>query len=120
VKLLIAIIGPERLSAVQAAAGELGAEVLSVSQVVGNPREPGFTEIYRGRQIEVPRPKLRVELVVHDAAVAVVVAAIRAAASAGNGGAVGRDPVLVMQLEPCATIPVGPAAPGADVRHAAS
>jgi nitrogen regulatory protein P-II 2 len=47
-KLIIAIIRPEKLAAVQAALHEREACLISVSQVLGDGREPGRTGIYRG------------------------------------------------------------------------
>src|SRR5262245_59874087 len=47
-KLIIAIIGPEKLAAVEAALHEQEACLMSVSHVMGDGRESGRTTIYRG------------------------------------------------------------------------
>jgi nitrogen regulatory protein PII len=105
-KLIVATIGPEKMEAVQAAVRELDAYLMSVSQVVGDPREPGFTEIYRGRQIRVPRPKLRLEMVVDDTAVMQAVDAIVRVGIAAGTGPVANGNILVMKLDRC--IPIAP------------
>ncbi len=103
-KLIVAFIRPEKLDAVQLAAQQEQAEVLSVSQVVGSMRDPGFTETYRGREVHVPRPKLRVEIAVDDPLVHRTVEAVVRAGRTGdlrNGGNVS---FFVVQLDPCVRI----------------
>src|SRR5262245_10177838 len=113
-KLIVAIIRPEKLQAVQASLPEPEACLLSVSQVVGDGREAGFTEIYRGREVRVPRPKLRLEIAVTDALVQGAVESITRAVSTGysGGGHLGNGNVYVMQLDGCVRIPGGD--PGAE------
>jgi nitrogen regulatory protein PII len=106
-KLIVATIGPEKMDAVQLAVRDLDAYLMSVSQVVGDPREPGFTEIYRGRQIRVPRPKLRLEMVVHDTAVKRAVDAIVRIGIAADAGPAANGNILVMQLDRCVRIAPG-------------
>jgi nitrogen regulatory protein P-II 1 len=105
VKLIVAIIRPERLEAVQAALREAETCLLCVSQVVGNGRDDVFTEIYRGREIRRPRPKLRLEIAVPDALVQGAVEGIARAASICGPGRQGNGNVFVMQLEECVRVP---------------
>jgi nitrogen regulatory protein PII len=110
-KLIVATIEPEQMDAVQAAVCELDAYLMSVSQVVGDPREPGFTEIYRGQVVRVPRPKLRLEMVVHNTAVKAVVDAIALA----NAEPHRSRNILVMPLDHCVRVAqdqLEPALPG--------
>jgi len=104
-KLIIAIIRPEQLAAVEATLHEPDACILSVSQVVGGGRESGFTELYRGREVRVPRPKLRVEIAVSDALAAATVESITRALARGLPGHVGNGDVFVMQLDGCVRVP---------------
>ena len=106
-KLIIAIIRPEQMEAVQGALREPEACLLCVSEVMGDGREPGFTEIYRGREVRVPRPKLRLEIAVSDALVQGVVESITRAASAGMPGHLGSGKVFVVQVDGCVRIPGG-------------
>jgi nitrogen regulatory protein P-II 1 len=111
-KLVVAVIRPEKLEAVQAALQEAEACLLCVSQVVGDRRDDGFTEIYRGREVRVPRPKLRLEIAVNDALVQGTVEVIARAASIGGPGRQGNGNVFVMQLEACLCIPGDAEPPG--------
>src|SRR5262245_32762967 len=100
-KLIVLIIRPERLEAVQQALHAQTACLLSVSQVAGAGRDPGHTEIYRGRQIQVRRPRLRLEIAADDGAVAATVEAVAAAAGMGESGQGGDSRLFVMQLDEC-------------------
>src|SRR5215813_11965853 len=97
-KLIVAIIRPEQIEAVRAAIREPEACLLSVSEVMGDGREPGFTEIYRGREVRVQRPKFRLEIAVADVLVPGIVESITRAA-AGIPGNLSNSKVFVMQLD---------------------
>jgi nitrogen regulatory protein P-II 2 len=88
-KLIIAIIRPEKLAAVQAALTELKACLISVSQVLGGGREPGRTGMYRGVEFRVQPPKLRLEIAADDWLVEGAVEAIMRAESTGHSGQIG-------------------------------
>ena len=98
-KLIIAIIGPEKLEAVEAALHEQEACLISVSHVMGDGRESGRTTIYRGTEFRVQQPKLRVEIVVDDWFVDGVVKAIVHASSTGDSGQSDDSRVCVMHLD---------------------
>ena len=97
-KLIVAVIRPENLGAVEAALNPCEATVMSVSQVLGSGREPGYKEIYRGREIHVRRPKLRVEIAAEDGAVKSAAEAVaRAGSTAAEPG--GGCKVVVLDLD---------------------
>ena len=98
-KLIIAIIRPEKLAAVQAALTEHEAYLMSFSEVLGDGREPSRTGIYRGVEFRVRWPKLRLEIVVEDWLVEGAVENIIRAGSSGDSGQIGDCKVLVMQLD---------------------
>jgi len=79
--------------------------------VVGDGREDGFTEIYRGSEVRMPRPKVRLEIAVDDALVQGAIAMIACAGSIGGPGRQGNENIFVMQLEECVGIPCGEAEP---------
>jgi nitrogen regulatory protein P-II 1 len=108
-KLMVAIIRPEQMEVVRATLREPEACLLSVSEVMGDGREPGLTESYRGREVRVQRPKLRLEMVVTDALVPGTVESITRAASAGVPGHLGNSKVFVMPLDGYVRIPGGQA-----------
>ena len=73
-KLIIAVIKPFKLEEVREALTALGVQGLMVSEVKGYGRQSGHTEIYRGAEYVVNFvPKIKLELVVTDAAVGQVV-----------------------------------------------
>ena len=80
-KLIIAIVKPFKLDEVREALVKAGVEGLTVSEVKGYGRQKGQTEIYRGAEYQVNFvPKVKLEAVVDDAAVAGAVDAIKGAA----------------------------------------
>jgi nitrogen regulatory protein P-II 2 len=98
-KLIIAIIRPEKLAAVQAALTEQEAYLMSFSEMQSDGKEPGRTGIYRGVEFHVRWPKLRLEIVVDDWIVAGAVETVIRAGSTGNSGQIGDCKVLVVQLD---------------------
>jgi nitrogen regulatory protein P-II 2 len=98
-KLIIAMIRPENLAAVQVALRGQEMCLMSVSEVLGQEREPGRTGMYRGVEFRVQHPKLRLEVVVDDWAVEGAVETIMRAGSTGHAGLIGDCKVLVMQLD---------------------
>ena len=98
-KLIIAIIRPYHLEALQGALEKQSVFVTSVSEVIGGGREPGHTLIYRDRVVNVRGPKYRVELMVESWQAEAVVDAIRKATVAGCPGKVSDAKIMVMQLE---------------------
>ena len=85
-KLIIAIVKPFKLDDVREALVKAGVEGLTVSEVKGYGRQKGQTEIYRGAEYQVNFvPKVKLEAVVDDTAVAGAVEAIKAAAYPGTG-----------------------------------
>jgi nitrogen regulatory protein P-II 1 len=86
-KLVTAIVRPERVEAVSLALEQLGVNGLTVSQASGYGRQRGHTEVYRGAEYNSDLlPKARVEVLVNEAAVDRVVDAIVAAARTGSFG----------------------------------
>ncbi len=66
-KLIVAIIRPEKLEAVQVALNEHDVYLMTVSDVQGFGRQRGFTELYRGPEIAVRLlPKLKLEIAVNE------------------------------------------------------
>ena len=96
-KKIEAIIKPIKLEDVKSALGEIGVEGMTVTEVKGFGRQKGHTEIYRGSEYTVAfLPKLRLELVVADAKVDFVLAAIIKWAKTGK---IGDGKVFVSAVE---------------------
>src|SRR6185369_10194174 len=87
VKLLKAIIRPDKVDAVQAALTAEGVAGMTVTEVRGHGQQKGHTAIYRGKEYSVSLlPKMQVETVVSDGLVETAVKAIVGAAKTGEIG----------------------------------
>jgi nitrogen regulatory protein P-II 1 len=87
VKLVTAIIKPFTLDDVKAALEQIGVLGMTVSEVQGYGRQKGHTEVYRGAEYSVDFvPKVRVEVLVDDAAADKTVDAVVEAARTGKIG----------------------------------
>ena len=86
-KLITAVIKPHKWEDVREALETFGVTGMTVSEVSGYGRQKGHTEVYRGAEYSVDFvPKVRVEVVVDDAAVEKVVEVIVEAARTGKIG----------------------------------
>jgi len=87
VKLITTIIKPFKLDDVKDALKSAGVQGMTVSEVRGFGRQGGHTETYRGSEYAIDFvPKVRIEIVVDDAAVDSVVDTIRTSANTGKIG----------------------------------
>jgi nitrogen regulatory protein P-II 2 len=113
-KLIVAIIRPERLEAVQAALAERAVYLMTVTDVRGCGRQAGHTEVYRGSEIQVRLlPKLKLEIAVNEAFVEATVEAIVHAARTPDTGKIGDGKIFVLSLEECVRIRTGERGPEA-------
>ncbi|MFD6024803.1 P-II family nitrogen regulator [Streptomyces griseoluteus] len=86
-KLITAVVKPHRLDEVKSALRDLGIDGLTVTEASGYGRQRGHTEVYRGAEYVVDLvPKVRLELVVEDAAAEEAIDAIVEAARTGRIG----------------------------------
>jgi nitrogen regulatory protein P-II 1 len=87
VKLITAVVQPFTVADIRAALDEAGVHGLTYSEVQGYGRQKGHTEVYRGAEYAVEFvPKARVDVIVDDEHVDIVVAAIVGAARTGKIG----------------------------------
>jgi nitrogen regulatory protein PII len=87
VKLVKAIVRPDRVDAVKDALAGEGVAGMTVTEVRGHGKQKGHTAIYRGQEYAVNLlPKMEIEVVVQDFAADSVCAAIIAAARTGEIG----------------------------------
>ena len=113
-KLIVAIIRPEKLDVVQAALNERDVYLMTVSDVRGCGRQRGFTELYRGSEFDVRLlPKLKLEIAVNDAFVEATIEAIVHAARAPETGQIGDGKIFVLPLDDCVRIRTGERGPEA-------
>jgi nitrogen regulatory protein P-II 1 len=86
-KLVTAIIKPFTLDDVKASLEQIGVLGMTVSEVQGYGRQKGHTEVYRGAEYSVDFvPKVRVEVLVDDAAAEKTVETIVDTARTGKIG----------------------------------
>ena len=91
-----AFLRPSALESVQSALGELGIAGMSVTEIRGFGRQRGHREVYRGAEYRIDFvPKIKVEVVVGDAARDQAINAIVEAAKSGKvgGGKVFASPI---------------------------
>lgn len=86
-KLIKAIVRPNKVDEVKDALGKLSISGMTVTEVRGHGKQKGHTAIYRGKEYNVSLlPKMQIETVVPDAVVDDVVKAIIQAARTGEIG----------------------------------
>jgi nitrogen regulatory protein PII len=100
-KLVVAVIRPEKLEAVQAALKAHGLAVFSTSQVLGDVSEPANRMMFRGTAFQQQRPKCRLEIAVKDEAVDTAVEAVVQSAYTADSVQAGEVKLIVMPLDGC-------------------
>jgi len=86
-KLLIAYVRPERLTAVKQALYAKNIYSMSVTNILGAGRQKGFTETYRGVVMEVNLlKKVRIEIGLNEDLIDVAIEAITSGARTGKEG----------------------------------
>ena len=104
-KLIIAIIKPDRLEEVKQELYKEEVNLLTVSEVLGHGRQMGITEVYRGVK-EVGNLLRKVQLVigVNDE---FVERTIKAIMKGGKTGEIGDGKIFVLPIEDCVRIRTG-------------
>ena len=96
-KMVQAIIRPERLDAVKKALEDKGFIAMTIIDVKGRGEQKGITLEYRGKKVEVDTlPKVKLELVVKDDQVDTIIAIVR---GAGRTGKFGDGKIFVLPVE---------------------
>jgi len=96
-KLLKAIIRPNKVDEVKDALARLNLSGMTVTEVRGHGKQKGHTAIYRGKEYNVSLlPKMEIEVVVADN---IVDEAIRAIMEAARTGEIGDGRVFVIPVE---------------------
>ena len=107
-KMIEAIIQPNKLEAVKEALNTVEVVRLTICDVQGFGRQRGHTEIYRGQEYQTNLlRKLKLQIAVNDVFVEPTIAAIIAGARSGPEGKVGDGKIFVMQLIDCVRIRTG-------------
>jgi nitrogen regulatory protein P-II 1 len=105
VKLITAIVQPERLSDVQIALAQHDIAGMTISECTGYARQHGHNEVYRGAEFTINFVlKVKIEILCRDAAVAEILEVIVASARSGQ---VGDGKVWVVPVESAIRIRTG-------------
>lgn len=101
-KLIIAYIQPERLTAVKQSLYKNEIYKMSVTNALGCGQQKGYHETYRGADVEVNLlKKVRMEIAVNDEYVDSTIKAIIAGAQSGK---IGDGKIFVLELARCVRI----------------
>jgi nitrogen regulatory protein PII len=104
-KLIKAIVRPNKVDDVKDALGALGIAGMTVTEVRGHGKQKGHAAIYRGKEYNVSLlPKMEIEVVLQDDRVDHAIAAIVQAARTGE---IGDGRVFVMPVEQAYRIRTG-------------
>ena len=96
-KLLKAIVRPNKVDEVKEALGKLSISGMTVTEVRGHGKQKGHTAVYRGKEYNVSLlPKMEIEVVVSDG---IVDETIRAIIQAARTGEIGDGRVFVLPVE---------------------
>jgi nitrogen regulatory protein P-II 1 len=107
-KLVIAIIQPNRLEAVKQALADVEVFRLTVMDVQGFGRQRGHSEVYRGHEVSVNLlRKVQLMIGVNDDFLQPTIDAIIKGGRTGPTGEVGDGKIFVLPLEDCIRIRTG-------------
>jgi nitrogen regulatory protein P-II 2 len=113
-KLIIAIIQPPKLKAVQEALRRIGVSRLTVGDAMGFARQRGQDETYRGAEYKTNLlRKVALEIAVNDDFAEKTIECLQQVARTGNEGTIGDGKVIVLPMEQAIQISDGYRGPGA-------
>ena len=113
-KLIIAIIQPNKLEDVKAALTDVEVFRLTVMDCQGFGRQKGHTDAYRGHEFKVNLlRKVQLQIAVNEEFVGPTVDAVLKAGRSGEKGEIGDGKIFVLPLEDCIRIRTGERGPDA-------
>ena len=113
-KLIIAIIQPNKLEDVKAALTDVEVFRLTVMDCQGFGRQKGQTEVYRGHEFTVNlMRKVQLQIAVNDNFVEPTINAILKGGRTGEKGQIGDGKIFVLPLDDCIRIRTGERGPDA-------
>jgi nitrogen regulatory protein P-II 1 len=104
-KMIVAIIQPHKLDAVKTALEDIDVHLMTVTEVLGQGRQKGVTEVYRGaKEAGGLLKKVRLDIAVNENFVEPTIKAITEGAHTGK---VGDGKIFVLELTECIRISTG-------------
>lgn len=98
-RMIVAVIQPTKLQAVQSALAAIGVERMTVCDAQGFARQRGQTELYRGREYKTHLlRKITLEIAVNDDFVERTIEAVVTAARTGTQGSIGDGKIFVLPM----------------------
>ena len=113
-KLIIAIIQPDRLESVKNALSEVEVFRLTIMDCQGFGRQQGKSELYGADEFAINlRRKVQLQIAVNEEFVEPTVQAIMQGSRTGETGAIGDGKIFVIPMEDCVRIRTGERGPDA-------
>ena len=113
-KLILAVIQPTKLEAVQQALSRIGVTRLSVCDATGFARQRGQLEIYRGAEYQTNLlRKVQLEIAVNDDFVGRTIECLEQVARTGTEGTIGDGKIFVLPMDEAIRVSDGQRGPGA-------
>ncbi len=107
-KLIVAIVQPNRLEDIKTALGEVKIFRLTVMDVQGFGRQRGQTEVYRGHEFTVNLlRKVQLMIAVNDEFLEPAIDALIRGGRTGDEGEIGDGKIFILPLEDCIRIRTG-------------
>ncbi len=108
VKLIIAIIQPDKLERVKHALSEVDVFRLTILDVQGFGRQRGHAETYRGHEIAINLlRKVQLQIAVNDEFVEPTIQAIQRGGRSNETGEIGDGKIFVLPMDECVRIRTG-------------
>lgn len=113
-KMIVAVIQPTKLEAVQRALARMGVTRMSICDAMGYARQRGQKETYRGHEYKIHLlRKIAVEIAVNDDFLEPTIECLEEVARTGSEGNIGDGKLFVLPMEQAIQISDGSRGPGA-------
>ena len=107
-KMIIAIVKPERFPDVKNALADSGIKGMTVTEVKGFGKQGGHKEIFRGTEYKIDLlHKIKIEICIEDSEVKNIINIISKSAKTGGTGEIGDGKIFVIDVEKSVTIRTG-------------
>ena len=107
-KMIIAIVKPEKFSEGKNARTDSGIEGMTVTEVKGFGKQGGHKEIFRGTEYKIDLlNKVKIEICVEDSEAENVINTVLNSAKTGKAGEIGDGKIFVIDVEKSVTIRTG-------------
>ena len=107
-KMIIAVVKPEKFSEVKSALTDSGIKGMTVTEVKGFGKQGGHKEIFRGTEYKIDLlNKVKIEICVEESEADNVINTILNSAKTGKSGEIGDGKIFVINVEKSVTIRTG-------------